>query len=317
MSIVFRSSGNGTTRYPRRARQPHDELRRLLEADVRVPADVEHLADRLGGRRRQAQRPHDVVDVGEVAPLPAVAEDEELLTGEGLPDPEAEEGLPRVPHAHPRPVGVRQPQHRHGQAVHAPVEQVVPLAGGLVDAVHVDRVDRVRLVDREVPRPSVDLARPREHDAEGGVVLPARLEERELRRAVDREIRTRVAHRVEVARLAREVEEDVLVEEVLVQALGVAHVQLVHVDVVLEPRDVGPRPAVVRHERVDDRDGGACGDEPPGEIRPDEPEATRHEHAAPAERGADVVRERRHAPRAWSRRTASATPEASSAPCST
>ena len=116
-----------------------------------------------------------------------------------------------------------------------------------------------------------------------------------------------------MARLAREVEEDVLVEEVLVQALGVAHVQLVDVDVVLDPRDVRPRPAVGRHERVDDRDGGAGGDERAGEIRADEAETPRDEHAAPREGGAEVVRKRRHARRAWRRRTASATPEASSA----
>ena len=54
---------------------------------------------------------------------------------------------------------------RDAHAVHLAVEEVVPLAGGLVDAVDVDRADRVLLVDGQVLRAAVDLPRAREDDA--------------------------------------------------------------------------------------------------------------------------------------------------------
>src|SRR2546422_656173 len=80
----------------------------------------------------------------------------------------------------------------------------------LVDAVDVDGDERVILVHREVLRPAVDLPRAREDDPDLRVLVPARLEDRELAPAVDLEIRVRIRHRVEVARLSCEVEEEVL-----------------------------------------------------------------------------------------------------------
>ena len=164
------------------AREANDQRRPSLEQLTCPSAPTLNTSPSAASDgRREAERAHDVVHVGEVAPLAAVAEDEDLLVGERLADPDAEERLPRVAHTHPRAVRVRQPQHRDRQPVDSSVEKVVPLARRLVDPVDVDRLDRMLLVDRQVARSTVDLARLGEDDPELGVVEPARLEERQLR----------------------------------------------------------------------------------------------------------------------------------------
>ena len=85
---------------------------------------------------------------------------------------------------------------------------------------------------------AVDLTRAREDDLDLRVVRAARLENRELAAAVDLEIGVRVAHRVEVARLAGQVEEVVLPSDEMAEAVLVADVRDVHRDVVLDAGDV-------------------------------------------------------------------------------
>ena len=191
----------------------------------------------------------------------------------------AEEGLPGVLDAHPRPVRVRQPQHGDADAVDLPVEQVVPLAGELVDPVDVDGGERVALVDREVARAPVELARAREDDRGLRVVVTARLEDRELRAAVDLEVGVRVGHRVEVARLAGEVEDHVAPAHERPQAVLVPDVRDVDVHAVVDPGDVVPAAAVLRDERVDEADVRARRHERVREVRADEAEAAGDQHA--------------------------------------
>ena len=138
--------------------------------------------------RGQEERTHRIVGVGEVTPLPAVTVDRELLAGQDEAKPRAEKRLPRVAHAHPGAVGVRQPQNGDADAVRRPVQEVVPLSRGLVDAVDVDRLQRMLLVNRQVSRPSVDLARAREDDVDSWIVVAAGLEDRELGATVDLEV---------------------------------------------------------------------------------------------------------------------------------
>ena len=187
-----------------------------------VAADVEHLAvARVGGARPQ-ERVRGVVDVDEIAKLRAVAVD--WISRPSIASlSQTDEPLPRVAHPHPRAVGVREPQRARAHAEDVVVEQMVVLAGRLVDAVHVDGHE-VRLVDGQVLRPAVDLARAGEDDLHRRVVMAAGLEDRELAAAVDLEIRVRIAHGVDVARLAGEVEEIVLIADEVVQAVLVAHV---------------------------------------------------------------------------------------------
>ena len=246
MSIAFRSSGKGIRPDPTAAGDPDQRLGELEQRDVAVAAEVVDPAGGLRPRGREQEGGDGVVDVGEVAALAAVAVDEDLLVGERVPDPDAEEGLAGVAHAHSRAVRVRQPQHARPDPVDVAVEEVVPLAGRLVDPVHVDGRDRVALVDRKVPRAPVELARAREHDRDVGVLVPARLEDRELAARVDLEVGVRVGHRVEVARLAGEVEEDVLVADEVAEAVLVADVGDVHGQPVLDAGDVVEQAAVLR-----------------------------------------------------------------------
>ena len=71
-----------------------------------------------------------------------------------------------------------------------------------------------------------------------GIVLAARLEDRELRAAVDLQIGVRVDHRVEVARLPGEVEDARPGRDEVLEAVLVAHVGDVDVNSVLDPGDV-------------------------------------------------------------------------------
>ena len=80
----------------------------------------------------------------------------------------------------------------------------------LVHAVDVRGPHQVLLVDREVVRPYISMPAKTSHVA---VVAAARLEDRQLRTAIDLEIRVRIAHRVDVADLPREVEDHILVAD--------------------------------------------------------------------------------------------------------
>jgi hypothetical protein len=144
------------------------------------------------------------------------------------------------------------------------------------------------LVDREVLRAPVDLPRAGEDDAELGVVVAARLQDRELAARVDLEVVVGVGHRVQVARLAGEVEEDVLALHEVAKRVDVPHVRDVHRHAVLEPRDVGEVAAVLGDQGVHEQDPCAGLDELPRQRRPDEAEASRDQHPLAAERLVEV-----------------------------
>ena len=160
-----------------------------------------------------------------------------------------------------RAVDVGQPQRAGADAEHVVVEQVVGLAGRLVDAVDVGRPDQVRLVDRQAVGPAVDLARAGVDDADPRVVLAAGLEHRELRAAVDVEVGIRIAHAVDVADLPGEVEDDLAVLDQRVHRRLIAHVGDVDAHAVLDAVEVEAVAAVVGIERVDDQHVGAGVDE--------------------------------------------------------
>ena len=100
-----------------------------------------------------------IVDVDEIADLRAVAEDLDLLVLEHEPDEPADEALAVVPQQLARAVDVGQPQRAGAHAEDVVVDQMVVLAGGLVDAVDVGRPHQVPLGDRQVVRLAVDLPR--------------------------------------------------------------------------------------------------------------------------------------------------------------
>ena len=106
-------------------------------------------------------------------------------------------------------------------------------------------------------------------------MVAARFEDGELASAVDLQVAVGIEHRVEVARLAGEVEEIVLLSNEVAQAVLVADVRDVDVDRVLDSRDVEQIAAVLVDERVDERDLAPQLDELAGEVRADEAETRR------------------------------------------
>ncbi len=138
------------------------------------------------------------------------------------------------------------------------------------------------LVDRQRVRTSVDLTRAGEHHAHAGVLRPARLENRQLRAAVDVEIGIRIPHAVDVADLAGEIEDDVLILDEHVHRVSVAQIGDVHANPILEAADVEVVAAVVGEQRVDQQNVGAKRGKLVGQVAADESEAARDHHAPAA-----------------------------------
>ena len=136
------------------------------------------------------------------------------------------------------------------------------------------------LVHGQVIRPSVNLASTGEDDLGCRIVFSAGFEHRELRTAVDFEIRVRIAHAVDVAHLAGEVEDHLAIPHEHVHDALVAHIGVVHPYRVFDAIDVERIAAVVGNQRVDDQDVGARGDELTGEVTADETE-TAGDHDGP------------------------------------
>ena len=133
------------------------------------------------------------------------------------------------------------------------------------------------LVHGQVMRLAVYLARAGEHDAHLRVVLAAGFEDGQLAPAVDVEVGVRVLHRVEMAHLSREVEDERLPAHEVIHAVLVAHVGNVDLEAVFQPGHVEQLAAVLGDERVDDGDARAQRDKPISHGAADEAQAARDE----------------------------------------
>ena len=149
------------------ARSRDETVHQIAVAHGFVASHVEHLAVAAIGRAGAQERIGGIVDIHEVAQLGTVAEDLNLAALERKPDEPADEALPVVPNQLARTVDVRETQRAGANAEHVVVEQVVILAGGLVDAVDVYGADEMILVNGQPFGPSVNLSRSREHHAHG------------------------------------------------------------------------------------------------------------------------------------------------------
>ena len=120
---------------------------------------------------------------------------------DGETDEPSDEALAVVPDQLARPVHVGESQRAGADAEDVVVEEMVVLARGLVDAVDVGGPDEMALVHGQPVGPAINLPRAGVDDADARIVLAAGLEHRQLRAAVDVEIRVRIAHAVDVADL--------------------------------------------------------------------------------------------------------------------
>ena len=212
------------------------------------------------------QRLNHIVHVVEVAHLQPVAEDVERLPLQQLPEPPADERLSRVADAHTRAVGVGQPQRDGAQAVDLVVNHVVPLAGQLVDAVDIGRLQRVALVHRQILRAAVDLPRAGEDDLGRRVAVATRLQQRELAADVDLQVGVGVSHAVGVADLPGQVEDDVLPLHQIAQAVLVAHIGDVDPQPVFHAVDVEDVAAVFGDQRIHNQHIRPQAHQPVGQI---------------------------------------------------
>ena len=134
---------------------------------------------------------------------------------------------------------------------------------------------------RQLVRLAVDLPRAGEDHLRARIVMTARLEQRQLAAAVDVEIGVRVAHAVDVADLAGEVENHVAALHQVIHRARLPHIGDVDRHLVFNAGDVEQVAAVLGNQRVDEQHVGAELHEPVREVAADETE-TAGDHHAPA-----------------------------------
>src|SRR5687767_12085765 len=187
-----------------------EQLDEIAMRDRFDSADVQHLPVRGVARSGTQECIGRVVHVDEITQLRPVTIDLDLAILDGEPDEPRDETLAIVLDQLSWPVDVRESQRACAYAEHVVVQEVVVLAGGLVDPVHVGWLDEVLLGHGQRVRAAVHLSGSREDDLHGWIVAAAGLEDEQLAAAVDLEVGIRILHAVDVADLSREIEDDVL-----------------------------------------------------------------------------------------------------------
>src|SRR5262249_29958127 len=184
-----------------------------------------------------------------------------------------------VLHAHPGTIGVGQTQGARPDVIDVVVENVIPLTGHLVDAVHVRRAQEVSLVYGQVFWFAINLACTGKDNLDTGIVFAACLENGELGRSIDLKIGVRILHGIHVARLTGQIEEVVLSLHQVAHTVFVANVRDVDADTISDVVNIKEIAAVFRNQAVNERDLSAEVDQMPGQIGADEAEAAGDEHS--------------------------------------
>src|SRR6266480_4691048 len=96
-------------------------------------------------------------------------------------------------------------------AVGAAINEMVIFSGQFVRTIYVHRDTRMFFINRKILRHTVNLSGTCEDNLDRSIFLPARVEQAKLRTAIHFEIGLRVAHRIEMRSLARQIEKDVLI----------------------------------------------------------------------------------------------------------
>ena len=157
-------------------------------------------------------------------------------------------------------------------------QEVIGLACHLVDAVDIGRAQRMCLVDRQIARPPVYLPRPGMDDRDPRGYRPAQFEQLQLRHAIDREVVFRRGHRVHVAGLGGEIEQEILPRQQMAQRLAVADIGDVDPQPVADIGDVGEIAPGLGHHAVEQQHLGAERDEPARQRGADQTHAAGNHH---------------------------------------
>src|SRR5215469_13337405 len=126
------------------------------------------------------------------------------------------------------------------------------------------------LVDWEIFRTAINLPCAGMHDRNAGIDLAASFEQLQLRRAVDREIDFRRGHRVEMARLRREIKQEIPPLEQMPQTVATADIGNIDGHPIVNVGDIGEVAAIFGDHAVDKQNVSAEGDEPPCDGRADQ-----------------------------------------------
>ena len=164
MSIAFLSAGHSTSRYepdPAISMSSSTSSRWLIGCAPPTLKKSPFESSEAPARRNASG---GIVDIDEVAQLLPVAEDLDLIALDGQPDEPADEALPIVTEQLTGTVDVGQAQRARAHAEDVVVDQVIELAGHLVDAVDIGGANEMVLVDRQARRLAVDLPGAGEHD---------------------------------------------------------------------------------------------------------------------------------------------------------
>src|SRR5262245_1435674 len=175
---------------------------------------------------------------------------------------------------------------------------MIGLAGNLVNSVDVDWAQWVALIDRQVFRPSILLARAREDNLRAGRILAASLEEPKLSLTVHHQVRIRIAHAMDVADLPGQIEDKPPAPQRLLHRLLVSHVGYVHGNMLLDVCEVEAVGAGVRYQGVHDCYPRPEAHQPPDKITADEPVATGNQNGRTVE-GLLYRRHQRFPAAAW------------------
>jgi hypothetical protein len=122
--------------------------------------------------------------------------------------------------------------------MHVVVEGVIPLARHFIDTVDIRRPQAVPLIDRKILRAAVYLSCAGVDDLDLGVVVAARFQDRKLCPAVDLQIGVRIRHRIEMARLTRQIEQHVSAAHQVSHAMLITYVGDVHRHMLLDAVDI-------------------------------------------------------------------------------
>ncbi len=127
---------------------------------------------------------------------------------------------------------------------------MIPLACNLVDAVNVDRADRVVLVCRQVLRFAVYLTGAGKYDFNVRIIVPARLQDEQLGSGVYLEVGIRILHGIDMAGLTGKIKEVILALDQKFHRMLVAHIREIDFHTLLDGLYVEKVPSIFGNKAV-------------------------------------------------------------------
>jgi len=171
----------------------NDRLGQIRQVAGFVAANIERQSLRFLSNRGKEERFGRVVDVKQIPTL-LTAPDLEGLPLNNPAQPDAQKGLSSILDTHSRPINVGQTQRATLDSIDVAKKQMVCFPRHLINTVHIDRSQWMALVDREIVRSAINLARPGMDDRDTRIDRAACFQQLELGRAVYREIVSGCSH---------------------------------------------------------------------------------------------------------------------------